>query len=107
MAKKTSPQVSLNLQTITVLVQQVTDTISRHATVIVMVAAVSVLIYSIATVSMIITLQDDTNYRQEQSQNRVNGTFDKVTIEKVNNLKASSDSANIELPNGRRNPFIN
>lgn len=105
MAKKnTAPITLLSIKT---SLQKVTDPIAKHSAVIIMVAAMSVLIYSILTVRDIIMFQDDTAYRQEQSVNRINGTFDKETITKINNLKASSDNTTIELPQGRRNPFIN
>lgn len=107
MAKKTTKTASINFSEIRVTVQRIIDPIAKHSTVIMAVAAISVLIYSMITVSMIITVQDDVAYRQAQSQNRISGAFDKTTINKVNNLKASSDGSSIDLPSGRRNPFVN
>ena len=105
MAKKNTTQISF--LSIKSSLQQASTLVTKHSTVILMVAAISVLIYSILNVRMIIMLQDDTAYRVKQSANRINGNFDKETINKINNLKASSDSSSIELPQGRRNPFIN
>lgn len=105
MAKKTTTPITL--LSIKTSLQRVTNPITKHLTVIIVVAAIGVLIYSILTVRMIVMLQDDAVYRQKQSENRINGNFDKQTITKVNNLKVSSDTSTIDLPQGRRNPFIN
>ena len=104
MAKK---NLSLDTKSIIISLRRFLSEIVRRSTVIIIVASIGILIYSVMVVQSIIAHQEDGEYRLKQQSNRISGNFDKDTIDKVNNLRASSEDSAIVLPGGRRNPFIN
>lgn len=105
METKVKPQ--LDLRSLSHSFGTITKPIAKHMTFLLIIASAGILIYAILVVQTIITPQDDTDYRQQQQSSRINGSFDQETIDKINNLRASSESSTVELPAGRRNPFIN
>lgn len=73
---------------------------------IVIVLVIAILGYAFITVNSILSQSDDDDYRQAQSEKGVRSSFDQSTIDKINNLRSSSDSSTIDLPQGRINPFV-
>lgn len=102
--KKTA---SLSLDAIFSPIAKALVPIRRRLSFIVALAAIGALIYSFSVVSTILSRSDDEAYRQEQLSSRINSNFDKATIDKINGLTVSSEGASIDLPAGRRNPFVN
>ncbi|MEO5691415.1 MAG: hypothetical protein ABIQ64_04465 [Candidatus Saccharimonadales bacterium] len=51
------------------------------------------------------TAPSDTEYRDAQLQKNTKTSFDKTTIEQVNQLRTTDDTNTVTLPSGRLNPF--
>lgn len=81
--------------------------IKAHHTLILFILLMSVVIYSVYNVSMIIQTPDDAEYRAEAESTSIKTIFDRATIKKIDELHQSNTDTNIELPDGRRNPFMN
>lgn len=105
--KKKGISLSLDLQALKVLGDRLTAPIRKHSSFILSIIALSLIAYSAIMVTMIIQRSDDPQYRDEQSVDRISSSFDKQTIQKVDNLRNSAENSSIELPAGRRNPFTN
>ena len=80
--------------------------LKNNLSIIVTVLIVGVLGYTFLTISTILTQSDDLEYREEQTKKGIRSSFDQKTIDKIEDLRTSNDSANIKLPSGRINPFI-
>ena len=105
--KKTSSSLTLDAHSLKTLGDRVTGPIRKHSSFIMWMLALGLIIYSAIMVTMIIQRSDDQDYRNEQAKDRISSSFDKQTIQKVDNLRNSNDNSSIELPAGRRNPFTN
>jgi hypothetical protein len=99
--------VSLDLKSVRKLTDKFLYPVRTHATFLLSLISLGLIAYSVIIISGTIQQTDDPKYREEQSANRIKSTFDKETIKKIDNLRNSSDSSSIDLPDGRRNPFIN
>lgn len=86
--------------------RRITAPIRTHHTVIMFVLIMSVLIYSVLLVSMTLQPTDDSDYRSQVEATSVTTRFDQETIKKIDALNQSSTNAPIQLPEGRRNPFV-
>lgn len=64
-----------------------------------------ILIYSVFSIQQIMSSPSDSGYRDEQQRKNTRTTFDRQTIGKVERLRSAEESAAIELPTGRINPF--
>ena len=83
----------------------ITPVRTRHA-LIMFVLLMGVIIYSVYTVSNTIQINDDPTYRSEAEAKSLTTRFDQQTVQKINGLKESDSNAPINLPGGRRNPFV-
>ena len=104
---KKTPKASIDLQAIKKLGDTILAPVRKHSTFILSLIALGLIIYSAMMVTMIIQRGDDTAYRDEQAVDRISSSFDKQTIQKIDNLRNSADNSSIDLPGGRRNPFTN
>lgn len=94
----------INLDNITSQLRGVLMPIVSHSAFIVSIISIGILIYAIYITSIIIGLSDDAAYREGQAGNKI--IFDATTITKINELSVSTDKSDIQLPDGRRNPFV-
>lgn len=101
LSKKNPPKTTLADQSKSI-VSLFKKNLSGIATLIV----VAVISYTFITVNSILSVSDDPTYRQEQSEKGIHGSFDHGTIDKISNLRSSSDSSAVQLPSGRVNPFV-
>jgi hypothetical protein len=99
--------ISLDLHSFQEALNKFLYPIRVHSTFLLTLIALALVAYSVIIISGAIQQTDDLQYREEQSANRIKSTFDKETIKKIDNLRISTDSSSIDLPDGRRNPFIN
>lgn len=79
--------------------------IFAHYGIISFVLAMSILIYCVYTIQIIMSTPSDETYRQQQQQKNTKTSFDKKTIEQVEQLRTTEDQSQIVLPSGRINPF--
>jgi hypothetical protein len=107
MAEKKAKLSLPSMQSASKLLSKLLYPVRTHSNFLMMLVALGLLAYSVIMISTIIQQRDDQDYRDKQSANRIKSSFDKDTIQKVDNLKNSSDSSSIDLPAGRRNPFVN
>lgn len=77
----------------------------RHHAIIAILAALGVMILSAYTISQVIAIPDDEEYRAEKQASTVKTNFDKATIEKIDRLRDRQQSVTPDLPSGRINPF--
>lgn len=104
MAQKAS--LKLDLKSLGPILERLVSPIkSRHA-LIMFVLLMGVIIYSVFAVSTIFQINDDPDYRAEAEAKGLTTSFDQQTIKKIDNLKESDSNAPINLPGGRRNPFV-
>jgi hypothetical protein len=99
--------ISLDLQSLRKISDKFLYPVRAHSTFLLVMISLGLIAYSVIIISGTIQQTDDPTYREEQSANRIKSTFDKETIKKIDNLRNSNDSSSIDLPDGRRNPFIN
>lgn len=97
----TASKPSLQAQLSTLL-----DHLKKYSSIIVTLIIGGGLVYVFFSVTTIIQGSDDPTYRQEQSEGSIRGTFDRQTIDKINQLRSRDDSGSINLPSGRISPFI-
>lgn len=104
MAKK----LSLKMDTTSIVksLRRVTDPLRTHHKLVMFVLFMGVLIYTAWLVSMTIQPTDDSEYRAQIEATSITTSFDQATIKKVDELRKSNDPSAIELPGGRRNPFV-
>lgn len=76
-----------------------------HYGIISFILAMATLIYCVFSIQQIFSAPSDQTYRDEQLKKNTKTSFDKKTIDKVNQLRTTQDSAPIQLPGGRINPF--
>lgn len=107
MADKPKKNSSLNLLALRKAVDKFLSPVRSHSTFLLTLISLGLVAYSVIIISGAIQQTDDPQYREEQSADRIKSTFDKETIKKIDNLRISTDSSSIDLPDGRRNPFIN
>lgn len=105
-APKKSP-LNLDADALKGVLEKITAPIKQYHAVILFVLLMSVVIYSVYSVSMIIQTSDDVLYRADAEATSLKTSFDQATIKKVDELRQSNTDATIELPSGRRNPFTN
>ena len=105
--KKKGSSLNLDLQSVKKLGERFTAPIRKHSSFIMAMISLGLIIYTGLAVTTIIQRSDDQSYRDEQAKDRISSSFDKQTIQKVDNLRDSNDNSSIELPAGRRNPFRN
>lgn len=86
--------------------KQITAPIGAHHTVIMFVLLMGVLIYTVLLVSMTLQPTDDSEYRSQVEAQSVTTRFDQDTIKKIDALNQSNANTQIQLPEGRRNPFV-
>lgn len=103
--KPATKKPSLDLGSLIGPLQQVALQIKQRLTFIIILLVAGLLLYSVLLVSSTLSLATDEAYREEQLGKRINSSFDKETIDKIDNLTISSESSSIALPAGRRNPF--
>jgi len=104
MAQKLS--LKLDLKSLGPIVERVISPVKSHHILIMFVLLMGVIIYSVFAVSDIMQTNDDPTYRSEADAKSLTTRFDQQTIKKINNLKESDNNAPINLPGGRRNPFV-
>ena len=107
MADKKAKSSFLDLHALTKYTDKILYPIRAHSNFLMTLVALGLLAYSVIMISTIMQQRDDQAYREKQSVNRIKSTFDKDTIRKVDNLRNSNDGSSIDLPAGRRNPFVN
>lgn len=76
-----------------------------HYGIISFVLAMGTLMYCVYSIQLLMTAPSDTNYRDEQLQKNTKTSFDRKTIEQVNQLRTTDETSSITLPSGRVNPF--
>lgn len=86
-------------------VQKINHSLFAHYGIISFVLAMSTLIYCVYSIQLLMTAPSDTDYRDQQLQKNTKTSFDKTTIDQVDQLRTTSDSTPITLPSGRINPF--
>jgi hypothetical protein len=96
----------LNSQSLRRTLEKIVDPIKAHNALIMFLLLMGVLIYAVITVSSIIQISDDSEYRAQAETKSLTTSFDQATIKKVDDLRQSNDNATITLPGGRRNPFV-
>lgn len=104
MAAKSS--IKLDSRSIVASLKQAAAPIKTHLVLIMFLVLMGTLIYTVLTVSTIIQINDDAEYRLSAEAKSLDTSFDQATIKKVDELRESSDGSAIELPGGRRNPFV-
>lgn len=104
---KKKPSLNLDMAGLKKSLSGILYPIRAHSTFLLSIISLGFIAYSVIMISSIIQQTDDQQYRDKQSTNRIKSTFDKDTIQKIDNLRNSSDSSSIDLPAGRRNPFTN
>lgn len=104
MAQKLS--LKLDLTSIRPALERVITPIKTRHALIMFVLLMGVVIYSVYAVSEIIQINDDATYRSEAEAKGLTTRFDQQTVQKINELKESDSNAPINLPGGRRNPFV-
>lgn len=98
--------VSLNLSHIKLQARNLRSSILKYHLIIALLAVSSFLIFSVITVSAILSGTQDIDYAEEQQANAVKTKFDDSTIQKINELRSREENPSLDLPdNGRRNPF--
>lgn len=105
--KEKKKSTSLDLRSLRKLTDRLLSPVRQHSTFLLVMISLGLVAYSVIIISGALQQTDDPAYREEQSANRIKSTFDKETIKKIDNLRISTDSSSIDLPDGRRNPFIN
>lgn len=76
-----------------------------HYGIISFILAMMTLMYCVYSIQLLMTAPSDTTYRNEQLQKNTKTSFDRKTIEQVNQLRTTDDTTSIMLPSGRINPF--
>jgi len=104
MANKSS--IKLDPKSLVRSIKKIAAPIKTHLVLIMFLLLMSTLIYAVFTVSTIIQISDDGEYRLSAEAKSLGTSFDEATIKKVDELRESSDGSAIELPGGRRNPFV-
>ena len=104
MATKTS--LKLDTTTLMASLKRVINPVKAHHALIMFVLLMSIIIYSVLSVSAIIQVNDDSEYRLTAASKNLTPNFDQETIKKVDELRQSNDNKSITLPGGRRNPFV-
>ena len=106
---KAKKQLSLKLdvQTLKKVLEEASKPFRTHHALIMFVLLMGVLIYSVYSVSTILQTTDDPVYRTQAEAKSLNTSFDQSTIKKVDDLRESNANDSINLPGGRRNPFVN
>lgn len=104
MAQKLS--LKLDLKSLDPIIERVAGPLKIHHALIMFVLLMGVVIYSVIAVGNIIQINDDSTYRAEAQAKSLTTSFDQQTIKKIDNLKESDSNAPINLPGGRRNPFV-
>ena len=104
MAKK--PSLKIDRAALLESVKHLVRPIQAHHTTIMFVLLMGVLIYSVVLVSSAIQPTEDSEYRATAEAKSITTQFDQATIEKVDNLRQHNDNEAIQLPSGRRNPFV-
>jgi hypothetical protein len=105
--EKKTASLKLDVQTLKTVAEHIAAPIKSHHALIMFVLLMGVLIYSVYSVSTILQTTDDPDYRVEAEAKSLNTTFDQSTIQKVDELRESDANDPINLPGGRRNPFVN
>lgn len=67
---------------------------------------VGFLIFTIYSINQILSDTTDPEYENSKQAEAINTRFDDSTIDKINQLKSRQEAGSLELPDGRRNPFI-
>lgn len=77
-----------------------------HHAIMSFVLIIGILIYTIYTVNNLITQDSDQVYRSEKEAEITQANFDDDTIDKIDELRNSSNAGPPSLPGGRINPFV-
>lgn len=83
-----------------------TNKVLAHYAIITFIIAMLTLIYCVYTIQIIVSQPSDEQYRQAQLQKNTKTSFDKDTIQKIKDLRTTTDNQPIVLPAGRINPFL-
>ncbi len=78
--------------------------LTNHSILIAIILGLLLLIYSVYTIQAIFDLPSDEDYKQSQINKNNIKSFDKDTMEQVEQLHTSQDGP-IPLPDGKINPF--
>lgn len=104
-AKKSS--LKLDTGALKAVLDKASTPVKKYHALILFTLLMSVVIYSVYSVNIILQTPDDANYRAEAETKSLKTSFDQATIKKLDELRESNTNSPIELPAGRRNPFIN
>ncbi len=86
-------------------VEKLGHSVFAHYGIISFLLAMATLIYCVYSIQILMTAPSDTEYRDAQLQKNTKTSFDKTTIEQVNQLRTTDDTTSVTLPSGRINPF--
>ena len=86
-------------------IENIGQSIFAHYGIIIFMLAMGTLIYCVYSIQVLMTAPSDAEYRQQQLQKNTKTSFDKTTIEQVNQLRTTDDATAVTLPSGRINPF--
>lgn len=86
-------------------IEKIGHSIFAHYGIISFLLAMATLIYCVYSIQILMTAPSDTEYRESQLQKNTKTSFDKTTIEQVNQLRTTDDPGSVTLPSGRINPF--
>lgn len=79
--------------------------VMRHYAIISVVVLFGALFYGLISIQQVLQPSEDANYRETQAQKNTKTSFDQATVQKVKDLKTSTEQYNQALPEGRINPF--
>ena len=97
---------NITLSDLTASLDKLRAGLKKHAGIIFVVIVLAALMYSIASVNLLLSSESDSGYRDKQEAAMTSAQFDKTTIQKIEALGDRQSTADPILPSGRINPFI-
>lgn len=97
---------SLDLNQLSQALSKAFAPILKHHVVIAFMIVLGFLIFTVFSVNSILSQTADLEYEATQRRENALTRFDNKTIEQINQLKSRQDNASLDLPSGRRNPFV-
>ena len=86
-------------------IEKLSHSVFAHYGIISFLLAMGTLIYCVYSIQVLMTAPSDTEYRETQLQKNTKTSFDKTTVDQVNQLRTTDDTTSVTLPSGRINPF--
>ena len=101
---KKKGSMDIDMKAITAGLKKLFASLKKHLVLIFIIMTLSALIYAIVAVNTLLAEQPSTEI-DAAARAKYNSSFDKKTIDAINDLRSAEQAPNISLPGGRINPF--